>query len=68
MTTHIHHDIPKLERVTNSDGSRLYKTPSGAAYPSVTTITGLHKKQAIMENLNQILESTLHVDFYLNII
>ena len=49
MTTHIHHDIPKLERVTNSDGSRLYKTPSGAAYPSVTTITGLHKKQAIME-------------------
>jgi genome maintenance exonuclease 1 len=49
MTTHIHHDIPKLERVTNSDGSRLYKTPSGSAYPSVTTITGLHKKQAIME-------------------
>ena len=49
MTTHIHHDIPKLERVTYPDGSRLYKTPSGAAYPSVTTITGLHKKQAIME-------------------
>ena len=49
MTKHIHHDIPKLERITNPDGSRLYRTPSGSAYPSVTTITGLHKKQAIME-------------------
>jgi len=47
--THHKHDIPKLERVTNSDGSRLYKTPSGRAYPSVTTVTGLLKKQAIME-------------------
>lgn len=49
MKTFIQHDIPKLERITNADGSRLYKTPSGRAYPSVTTITGLHKKQAIME-------------------
>jgi genome maintenance exonuclease 1 len=49
MKTFIHHDIPKLERVTFEDGSRLYKTPTGRAYPSVTTVTGLHKKQAIME-------------------
>ena len=49
MTTHIRHDIPKLERVTNSDGSRLYATPSGNKYPSVTTVTGLLNKQSIME-------------------
>jgi ATP-dependent exoDNAse (exonuclease V) beta subunit len=49
MKTFIHHDIPKLERDTKPDGTRLYKTPSGFSYPSVTTITGLHTKQAIME-------------------
>jgi CRISPR/Cas system-associated exonuclease Cas4 (RecB family) len=48
MKTHIHHDILKLERVTNTDGSRLYQTPSGRAYPSVTTITGLLSKASIM--------------------
>lgn len=42
----IHHEFPKLERST-SDGVRLYKTPSGRAYPSVTTVTGLLKRQAI---------------------
>lgn len=47
--TFIHHDLPKLERDTKPDGTRLYKTPSGLSYPSVTTITGLHTKQAIME-------------------
>lgn len=46
--TFIHHDIPKLERIDGGE-TRLYKTPSGKAYPSVTTITGLHTKQAIME-------------------
>lgn len=46
---HIDHDIPKLKRVTNDDGSRLYQTPEGNAYPSVTTITGQLKKKAIME-------------------
>jgi genome maintenance exonuclease 1 len=49
MKNFIHHDIPKLERITNSDGSRLYATPSGKSYPSVTTITGQLKKKAIME-------------------
>ena len=49
MKTFIHHDLPKLERDTKPDGTRLYKTPSGFAYPSVTTITGLHTKKAIME-------------------
>ena len=49
MFEHIHHDIPRLERVTAPDGSRVYSTPSGRAYPSVTTVTGLLNKQAIIE-------------------
>lgn len=49
MKTHIHHDVPKLVRATAPDGSRVYETPSGAAYPSVTSVTGLHNKQAILE-------------------
>ena len=49
MFEHIHHDIPKLERSTAPDGSRVYSTPSGRAYPSVTTVTGLLKKAEILE-------------------
>ena len=47
MFNHIRHDIPKLERVTKPDGTRLYQTPSGLAYPSVTTVTGLLSKESI---------------------
>ena len=49
MKTFIHHDLPKLERATSSDGTRVYKTPSGSAYPSVTTVTGLHTAKGIAE-------------------
>jgi len=49
MKTFIHHDLPKLERDTKPDGTRLYKTPSGFAYPSVTTVTGLHTAKGIAE-------------------
>jgi genome maintenance exonuclease 1 len=49
MFNRIYHDIPKLERATAPDGSRVYKTPSGRAYPSVTTVTGQHNKAAIIE-------------------
>ena len=48
MFNHIHHEYPKLARTT-VDGARLYETPSGRAYPSVTTVTGLLKKQFIKE-------------------
>lgn len=48
MFNHIHHEYPKLARVT-SDGARLYETPSGRAYPSVTTVTGLLKQKFIQE-------------------
>lgn len=49
MFNHIYHEFSKLERDTLPDGSRTYRTPSGKSYPSVTTVTGLHSKQAIME-------------------
>ena len=49
MKNFICHELPKLERVTNPDGKRVYKTPSGAAYPSVTTVTGLHTAKGIAE-------------------
>jgi len=49
MKTFIHHDLPKLERDTSPDGTRVYKTPSGRAYPSVTTVTGLHTAKGIAE-------------------
>jgi ATP-dependent exoDNAse (exonuclease V) beta subunit len=49
MKTFIHHDLPKLERDTKPDGTRVYKTPTGFAYPSVTTVTGLHTAKGIAE-------------------
>ena len=49
MRNFIHHDFPKLERDTAPNGSRVYKTPSGKAYPSVTTVTGLHSAKGIAQ-------------------
>ena len=48
MRNFIDHGFTKLERIDTLDG-RLYKTPSGKSYPSVTTVTGLHSKKSIME-------------------
>jgi genome maintenance exonuclease 1 len=48
MRNFIYYDFPKLERVT-TDGMRLYNTPSGKPYPSVTTVTGLHNAKGIAE-------------------
>lgn len=47
MKNFIHYDFAKLERDTSPDGSRVYLTPAGNKYPSVTTITGMYKKDAI---------------------
>ena len=49
MFNHIHLELPKLKRVTSDDGTRVYETPTGKKYPSVTTVTGLLKKKAILE-------------------
>lgn len=47
MFTHIHHDLQRIERIDSTD-VRLYQTPSGARYPSVTSVTGLLGKDAII--------------------
>ena len=47
MKTFIDHDFGKLERDTKPDGTRVYKTPSGKSYPSVTTVTSLHNAEGI---------------------
>ena len=46
MFNHIHHEFPPIKRF-NDNGTRLYRTPSGKAYPSVTSITGQLAKKAI---------------------
>ena len=46
MFTHIDHDIAKLKRIDGPNG-RVYETPNGKAYPSVTAVTGLHGKAEI---------------------
>ena len=41
--------LPKLKSVTHTDGKRYYTTPGGKLLPSVTTVIGAKKKQAILE-------------------
>lgn len=48
MKNFITHDIPKLERIDSSNG-RTYQTPTGRAYPSVTSVVGLLKAKQIQE-------------------
>lgn len=48
MTTFIHHDIPKLKRIDSPQG-RLYETPNGEKYPSVTSVLSLLSAQSIAE-------------------
>lgn len=48
MKTFIHHDIPKLKRI-DSEAGRVYETPNGKKYPSVTSVVSLESKDAINE-------------------
>jgi genome maintenance exonuclease 1 len=48
MTTFIHHDIPKLKRIDSPSG-RLYETPDGKKYPSVTSVLSMLSADSIME-------------------
>lgn len=48
MFHHLHHDFPKLKRVDSAAG-RVYETPTGEKYPSVTSIVGLLGKEDIMK-------------------
>lgn len=46
MINHIPLELPKLKRI-NIDGKRLYETPDGNKYPSVTTVTSLGSEESI---------------------
>lgn len=48
MFTHIEHDFPKL-LTENVDGTRMYVTPNGEKYPSVTTVLSDYNKEGLME-------------------
>ena len=53
------HESVKLEyddlnAETNENGSRLYTTPDGESYPSITTILGYFKKASIIEWRNRV--------------
>lgn len=46
MFNHVPVEIGKLVQV-NARGGRYYETPSGAKYPSVTSVTRLHNQESI---------------------
>jgi genome maintenance exonuclease 1 len=50
MFTHVDHgiELPQISR-KNVDGTRKYFTPTGEAYPSVTTVLGILGKKELME-------------------
>lgn len=53
MITHIHHDIEQLVRIDES-GGRVYQTPTGEKYPSVTAVTGILNAASIQEWRNRV--------------
>lgn len=53
MKNFIHHDLPQLERVDGADG-RVYNTPSGKRYPSITRVTGMLTEDAIKHWRNRV--------------
>jgi len=48
MKNFIHHDFGELKQI-NSEAGRVYETPTGLRYPSVTAVTGLLNKDSIIE-------------------
>ncbi len=44
---HVKHDFPSLIREESETGERLYLTPDGKKYPSVTTVIADHNKEGI---------------------
>lgn len=46
MKNFIQHEFAKLKRI-DSDAGRVYETPGGCKYPSVTSVVGLHSAKHI---------------------
>jgi PD-(D/E)XK nuclease superfamily len=44
---HVKHVFPSLLKETAEDGQRIYVTPNGKRYPSVTTVIADHNKESI---------------------
>ena len=45
---HTHKPISLVEiKATNKDGTRLYETPEGNEYPSITTVLSIRNKQGL---------------------
>lgn len=53
MITHICHEIDKLVRIDEA-GGRVYQTPTGQKYPSVTAVTGILGMASIQEWRNRV--------------
>lgn len=47
MFSHVSVSLDKIKRV-DFEGKRIYKTPTGEMYPSVTSVTSLHNKDSII--------------------
>lgn len=48
MKNFIHHEFAKLKRI-DSEAGRVYQTPTGDCYPSVTSVVGLHSAKSIQQ-------------------
>jgi genome maintenance exonuclease 1 len=51
---HVKHVFPSLLKETAEDGQRIYVTPDGKRYPSVTTVIADHNKESIDKWKNRI--------------
>ena len=51
MKTFLHNTIKieSIQDITSSSGDRVYQTPEGKLYPSVTTVLSAHTKKGILE-------------------
>ena len=48
MFNHLNVELPTIT-ATTTDGVRLYETPEGNKYPSITTILSVRNKKGLME-------------------
>jgi len=57
MFNHLNVELPPIT-ATNTDGVRLYETPEGNKYPSITTILSVRNKSGLMEWRKRVGEKT----------
>ena len=57
MFNHLNVELPTI-KATTTDGVRLYETPEGNKYPSITTILSVRNKSGLMEWRKRVGEKT----------